>query len=359
MNEHWDMSYLGVMVDMAGCPNRCRHCWLGSHRNGNLSVNELRGIAGQFKSWRDESGRGIGELGFFSWWREPDYRDDYRELWTLEQELSSPGRAKRSELLSTWRLARDESYAKWAATLEPKVCQITFFGMEESTDWGMRRKGAFCDQLLATERCLEVGIAPRWQLFLTKRCTGELDAFLQLIYERELHKRCESIGQKFEFFIGGMSPEGNGYAIEHLRLEESDLPLIPQELVSLSRDRAAMLGRPEGALYRELIHDHAPPQMSANTCSVSINADYQVYPNIAEPAEWWCLGNLQTDGVDRIIKTYRDEATLGMSANRRVPISELVRRYGVPDGKRLYHRDDLICRFMHQWGEEHQEGKTL
>jgi hypothetical protein len=36
-------------------------------------------------------------------------------------------------------------YAKWAAALSPKICQITFFGMEESTDWGMRRRGAFRD----------------------------------------------------------------------------------------------------------------------------------------------------------------------------------------------------------------------
>jgi len=35
MPELFDMSYLGAMVDMAGCPNRCRHCWLSSHKNGN------------------------------------------------------------------------------------------------------------------------------------------------------------------------------------------------------------------------------------------------------------------------------------------------------------------------------------
>lgn len=22
---------LSISFDMAGCPNRCRHCWLGSH----------------------------------------------------------------------------------------------------------------------------------------------------------------------------------------------------------------------------------------------------------------------------------------------------------------------------------------
>jgi hypothetical protein len=105
------------MVDMAGCPNRCRHCWLGSHRNGNISVEEFINIAAQVKNWRDERGQGIKELGFFSWWREPDFRNDYRELWQLENELSSPGRAIRFELLSTWRLARDDTYSKWAAAL--------------------------------------------------------------------------------------------------------------------------------------------------------------------------------------------------------------------------------------------------
>ena len=50
MSEKFDMSYLGVMVDMAGCPNRCRHCWLGSHKNGNMTVNDFRSIADQLKT---------------------------------------------------------------------------------------------------------------------------------------------------------------------------------------------------------------------------------------------------------------------------------------------------------------------
>lgn len=38
VNRHWNMDCLGVMVDMAGCPNRCRHCWLGAHKNGCMTV---------------------------------------------------------------------------------------------------------------------------------------------------------------------------------------------------------------------------------------------------------------------------------------------------------------------------------
>lgn len=198
---NFDMTYLGVAADLAGCPNRCRHCWLGAHKNGHMDANDFWAIAEAFQGWRDEEGHGIASFSYYSWWREPDYHDDYRALWRLEQELSSPGQARRFELLSTWRLARDETYAKWAATLPPKACQITFFGMEDTTDWGMRRKGAFHDQLNATERCLDVSLTPRWQLFLTKRCMGELDDFLRLIDEYGIT----------DFFVAGISPEGGGY----------------------------------------------------------------------------------------------------------------------------------------------------
>jgi hypothetical protein len=350
------MDYLGVMADMTGCPNRCRHCWLGSHRNGSLAIQDFRNIAAEFKGWRDENGRGIRELGFFSWWREPDYRDDYRNLWELEQELSSPGRAQRFELLSVWRLARDESYAKWAAALPSKACQISFFGMEDSTDWGVRRKGAFRDSLLATERLLEAGMAPRWQLFITKRCLGELDDFLRLIYSLDLYERCEVIGGNFEMFIGGISPEGNGFELVNSFIDEDDLPLIPRGLIDIDRDSGKRLGKPEYTLLDALLHDDSPPNVSANMHSVSVNADFDVYPNIAEPTEWWRLGNLKTDGVDAIIKAYRDETTPGMRTNRELPVRELARRYGDRNSKRLYDKGDLICKWLHQWGADYMEG---
>jgi MoaA/NifB/PqqE/SkfB family radical SAM enzyme len=356
MQKHWDMSYLGVMVDMAGCPNRCRHCWLGRHRDGNMSVEDFKSIAREVKDWRDETGEGIEKLSFLSWWREPDYRDDYWELWELEQELSSQGQAQRFELLSTWRLARDEDYAKWAATLPPKVCQISFFGMEENTDWGMGRKGAFKEQITATERCLDVGIAPRWQLFLTKRCLGEFDEFLKLINDMDLHRRCERIGHKFQVFIGGISPEGNGYYIEDLRLEEDDLQFIPPDLISITRERLELLGVPKYKLLANLMKCDEPPNLQAGIPSLAVNADYDVYPNSAEPTEWWRLGNLKTDGVDSIIKTYRDGLTPGMQANRTIPLSRLAKKYGNPASKKLYSKEDLIRRFMHQWGMEHISG---
>ena len=371
MVKNFDMSLLGVMVDMAGCPNRCRHCWLGSHKNGNMTVADFRGIAEQFKNWRAENGQGIREFVFSSWWREPDYRDDYRELWQLEQELSSPGLAARYELLSVWRLARDESYAKWAASLQishdksnpkwvddPKLkaCQITFGGMEENSDWFVRRKGAFREWLLATERLIEAGISPRWQLHITKRCLHELDEFVRLMKELRLWERCEAFGGKFEVFIGNGTPEGNCFEIEDLRIEEKDLPFISPELISLSRDGLNM-GKPEYLLVEEMLSRNDTSDLHAWIPCVAVNADYDVYPNIAEPTPWWRLGNLKTDGVDSIIKAYRDETTPGMRANREIPISELARRYGDPNSSRMYDGSDILCRWLHQWGVDYIEGR--
>ena len=338
----FEMNYLGVMADMAGCPNRCRHCWLGTHKNGHMSIDDFRYIAAQFKEWRNEDGCGIDKFSFFSWWREPDFRNDYRELWRLEQELSSPGYAERFELLSTWRLARDESYAKWAAALPPKTCQITFFGMEGNTGWGMRRKGAFRDQLTATERCHEVGITPRWQLFLTKRCLSELNEFLQLIRDYNITE-----------FFGGISPEGDGYDLESERPELSDIEKIPSERIAFSRNGISMLGQTEKDLLRELYDNDEPLNINPSVPSLAVNADFDVYPNIAEPTEWWKLGNLKTDGIDVIMNAYINETTPGMTMNRTIPVSELVQRYGNPESRKLYTKSDLISRFMHQWGEDY------
>jgi len=222
----------------------------------------------------------------------------------------------------------------------------------------MRRKGAFRDNLIATERLLTSGIAPRWQLFITKRCINDLDDFTRLIYDLDLHKRCEAISSKFEVFIGGMSPEGNGYELENERIDENDLSLIPHAMIDICHEGVNLLGQPEYVLLDSLMNNDAPPDMSANSPCVSVNADFDVYPNIAEPTEWWRLGNLKTDGVDAVIKAYRDETTPGMRANREMPVKDLAKKYGDINSKTLYHKDDLVCKWMHQLGIDYMRSEN-
>jgi hypothetical protein len=154
-------------------------------------------------------------------------------------------------------------------------------------------------------------------------------------------------------FIGGISPEGSGYEIEDIRVEENDLRRIPQNLTAICCDGLQSLGQPENILLDELSYSKNAPNIRPPVPSVLITADYDVYPNIAEPTEWWRLGNLKTDGVDKILRAYRNETPPGMTANRTIPIYELARRYGDINSKKLYTKGDLICRFMHLWGVDY------
>ena len=178
-----------MALDMHGCPNRCRHCYLGCPPNGNLTEADLRWAADQFRPLFDR-------MKVFSSFREPDFSDDYERLHDLCNELSDGG-TLRFELLSIWRLARDPGYAQWAKKVGPDTCQISFFGLEEATDWFCRRKGAFRDCLAATERLLEVGMKPRWQFFLTKKILPDLDGLMRLIDQMRLRERVAELGGEF------------------------------------------------------------------------------------------------------------------------------------------------------------------
>ena len=205
-----------------------------------------------------------------TWYREPDFSPHYRRLWKLEQELSDEGEARRFELLSIWRLARDEGYAAWAREIETEACQITFFGLQENTDDFCRRRGAFGDSLVATERLLEVGIRPRWQLFLTARLVPELDAFVDLIHSIESDPKGvrRSVASKplgsIAAFVHGVSPEGEGFKLEYLRPAVDVLHKIPPYLVEKTLQHfgqeslGACLGKAEADWLPELLQEDAP-----------------------------------------------------------------------------------------------------
>jgi len=101
---------IGVALDMHGCPNRCRHCYLGFGSNRKLSDGDLRWTAAQFRNYLETFDTMIESLSISSHFREPDYSDEYRHLYQIEEELSD-GKPERRELLSIWRLAHDPSYA--------------------------------------------------------------------------------------------------------------------------------------------------------------------------------------------------------------------------------------------------------
>ena len=94
---------LGIALDMCGCPNRCRHCYLGFGTNQKMTGADLRWMAAQFRDYLKSSGA-VESLNISSSFREPDFSEDYRCFYELESELSDD-KPERYELLSVWRLA--------------------------------------------------------------------------------------------------------------------------------------------------------------------------------------------------------------------------------------------------------------
>lgn len=352
--------HFAVTMDMAGCPNRCRHCWLGNPPNRHVSAETFRWVVEQFRGWiRPGEDRPFAEtICAMTWYREPDLAANYRDLWQLEQTLSDAGQARRFELLSIWRLAHDEMYARWAHDIGTEACQISFFGLEENTDYFTRRRGSFKDNLLATERLLGTGIRPRWQLFLTERAVPELTAFVELIEALELDRRVKQLGHEFEVFVRTPAPDGEAFNIEHLRPTVDALRLIPLYLAekTLHYNEAATLeecvGKAESEWVNDLAHHTEPLATFPDTLAFMVTPKLDVFSNIGEPRPWWCLGNLKADGLEIIMRRYENNDVPGLRANFTVPVSELAQRYGRRDSQQLYAEGDVVLRWLRLWGEE-------
>lgn len=141
--ENKNQSCLGIMVDLAGCPNRCRHCWLGEHRNGCMGAQEFIKIAIQFKRACEAVENGCRELSFFSWWREPDFHRDYRELWRLEQELSSPGAHSGLSCCQPGVLLATSAMPHGRRLFQPKPARLPFSAWSKAPIGGCAGEGPF------------------------------------------------------------------------------------------------------------------------------------------------------------------------------------------------------------------------
>ena len=351
---------IGVALDMAGCPNRCRHCYLGFGSNRKLSDDDLRWVALQFRHYLETADTSVESLTISSWFREPDFSDDYRHLYELEEKLSD-GKPERHELLSVWRLARDTEYASWAKLVGPDTCQISLFGMEETNDWFHRRKGAFRDALTATERLLDVGMKPRWQIFLTKKLLPEIDELLRLIERLRLWKRVQDLGSEFQLFMHAPGPDHEGRKIENLRPTVAEVMSLPEAILEPSRKhfRRDILWHSESELYASILKDNTiSPRDERVLAEPSsfwffITNDWDVFSNVGTLEPWWRLGNLKVDSVEMIMRRFEKDEIPGLDVLLNYPRDRLAREYGDPKGLKIYSaKDDLLSLYLAKHCEE-------
>jgi MoaA/NifB/PqqE/SkfB family radical SAM enzyme len=329
---------LSICLDMHGCPNKCRHCWLGVTPNGNLSATDLKFVAGEFRPFTNN-------LEVFDRYREEDYPDNYKELWELTAALSDT-KTPHFENISYWRAVRDKDYVPWLYSLGVRAAQLTIFGDEKTTDCFVGRKGAYSEILQTIEVLLQNKIAPRIQTFIYKNNIAQLPFIQQLIENLSLEKRCAGLEKEFAFFLHQGSCSGENAQFYDDWITPEDVGKIPQRLINFTLKHygkasiTEVLGKPEKELYKQLIHDSSTNNIVTSTPVFFIDKDFKAYPNYETPSPIWFLGNLKTDGAEKIINTYVNNRSPAQQTMLTVPIGEMVKKCANPESMRLFENGD-------------------
>jgi sulfatase maturation enzyme AslB (radical SAM superfamily) len=344
MKETIHFSSLTACLDMAGCPNRCKHCWLGVAQNGHLTEADLRFVAAAFRPFTDR-------LSVDSGYREPDYLPEYKRLWAVERELSDVRPVPHWELMSVWRAVRDADYVSWLKSLGIKACQLTLFGGREKTDFYTGRRGAYDEIVEAIELLIKEGIAPRIQVFINQDNLDDLGAVVDLIQEKQLIQRCPG----FSAFVHQGSCDGENAKLYDVRVTPPDLSRVPQLLIDYSLRHwkvsrfEDIFGQTERVLCESLADSGEIIGRTSDTPVFFVDKDFNVYPNVTTPTADWRLGNLKKESAEEILRRYRNNESPAQRVRATVPLGEMIRACGHPESERLFTKGDYYDPLVHAY----------
>src|SRR5690554_1417461 len=316
---------LSLVVDMEGCPNRCKHCWLGHMKNKRMEAGADEFIVNYFKPYFEE-------IVYYSWLREPDYNTDYKKRWEKDNSISINNKPVRHELASFYNIVRDPEYVKFLKAVGPETVQLTFFGLEKMTDKYVGRKGAFRELIKATEILIENDISVRWQAFINKENKEEVVKLLALIRDMNLKQRVTN----FQFFCHHGSCEGENAKLYHLRLDKEE---IPKELIPYILDHDNEYEERE--IYRLLENDDSFMEITiTDEIVIYVANTFDIYFNYTNMTPPWKIGNIKTEAPEGIVAKIKSQDVKAINIARSISIGDLVKTYGDHNSKKAFFIDD-------------------
>ena len=315
---------LHLVVDMNGCPNRCRHCWLGHMPNRIMEEDADSFIMNCFYPYFEK-------IAYYSWLREPDYCDAYKERWERDKAISKNCEPERFELASFYRIVRDPTYIPFLRSVGVKRIQLTFFGLEETQGRYVGRKGAYEEIMKATGLLIEGGIIPRWQCFINEENKDEI---VQL-YEMAQNLRIEKCPE-LEFFVHEGTCEGENRKLYPIRICKKN---IPEELIPVYLNYEEILSEKE--CVEILMNDDSHPEFPiGDEITLNISNTYDVYYNFTHMTGEWIIGNLKTDDTGELVNRIISGDTYALNKTKECTWPELVKSFGDKDSDRVFSLDD-------------------
>lgn len=336
-----------LVVDMFGCPNHCKHCWLGHMPNRLMRADTDAWIVDYFKPF-------FNKITYYSWLREPDFCDNYRERWDRDNQISVNMKPERFELASFWRLSKDPDYVHFLKEVGVKKVQLTFYGLEKMTDKYVGRKGAFQELLTATEILISNQIVPRWQAFINEENRNEIVQLLDLINSLKLKEKCSAFGKEFEFFVHAGSCEGENRKLYNIRIEKAH---ITEELKPYYLNYDKAMTEQECC---ELFKDDSGHLVYHNEDQIVLNISniFDVYFNFTHMSEEWKIGNMKTDAPEELVRKIVEEDTYALILAKTVEIKELVGRYGNENSDKIFFKEDYKAYLLNCYLENVFEQST-
>lgn len=331
-----------LSADMYGCPNRCKHCWLGHMPNRKMEEGSDEWIVNYFKPY-------FKRICFHSWLREPDFCDDYKNRWLKDIKLSIGTMPERYELASFWRIIREPQYVKFLKEVGVKIVQLTFFGLEKMTDKYVGRRGAFQELLQATEILLENEIAPRWQAFIYEENKEELVELLNLSEQLKLKERCQTFGAEFKFFVHAGGCDGENRKQYDIWIEKDN---IPKELIPYYLDYESLLSEKECCELLKEDDTHNIPH-NEELIVLFISNNYDVFFNFTHMSKEWKIGNLKTDNQKELLRRIVEEDIPAINLARQITMKELVTMYGNTQSNKAFQLDDYKDYLLNRYVEEY------
>ena len=342
------MNKIIVALDMGGCPNRCKHCWLGHFSNSHLRGNDLYYVANEFRKITDN-------LEIVSWYREPDFLDNYKKLYEIENKLSNSRTVSHFELLSFWRAVRDDQYIPWIKELGVNACQLTLWGGREKTDYYTGRVGAYDEIIKTINILLENKIAPRIQILMNKDNINDLKTIEETIISLNLIDRCKEIGKEFSLFAHQGSCDGENVKNYNIRITPEDIYLIPNLIIEYTLKHfnksniMDVFGYTEQVLFDKLVIDKNTINYVTENPVFYIDNKFNVYPNITNISIYWHLGNLKQDGVRRIMDNYINNKSMAQEISVTKPVCDLVQNNGNNNSIKLFLENDYKIYLLNEF----------
>ncbi len=334
------MNVITLCFNINGCPNRCRHCYLNGKPSKRMDMNTISEYVQKFK----EEGY---KINVSSWYLEPDFPSDYKELYEWEQEQSVK-HIGHFELASDFRLVRDNEYVKWLKEVGVKKVQLTFFGLEDLTNYYTNRKNAFNELLESIDILIDNEITPRIQYFVYQDTIKELNSFVKLIDSLKLEDRCKEFGSEFELFIHQGGCTGRAIKLYDNWMRKEDIKLIPDYVLkkmsqfhNTDKPITSYFGVTEKELVNKLSSSNEYYSFEPNYIFY-IDENYNVFTNFGEPTSNWMLGNLNNDSLKDIINKYEQGIYPAANLCKKYTIGELVNEAGDKGSNKLFNEDSYI-----------------